>query len=37
MDDVDFTNLNARLRANTVMEKLTNKWLDLVVEKYRIG
>ena len=37
MDDVDFTNLNARLRANTVMEKLTNRWLDLVVEKYRIG
>ncbi len=37
MDEVDFANLNARLRANTVMEKLTNKWLDLVEEKYRIG
>jgi NADPH-dependent glutamate synthase beta subunit-like oxidoreductase/NAD(P)H-flavin reductase len=37
MDEVDFTNLNARLRANTVMEKITNRWLDLVQEKYDIG
>jgi len=25
---VDFQNLNARLRANTVQEKLANLWLD---------
>jgi hypothetical protein len=36
MDEVDFANLHARLRANTVMEKLTNKWLDYVEEKYGI-
>jgi NAD(P)H-flavin reductase len=28
MDHVDFVNLAARLRANTVQEKLTNLWLD---------
>ena len=28
MDSVDFNNLAARLRANTVQEKLTNLWLD---------
>ena len=27
LDDVDFDNLRARLRQNTVMEKLTNLWL----------
>ena len=27
MDEVDFTNLRARLRQNTVVEKLTNLWL----------
>ena len=27
LDDVDFTNLRARLRQNTVVEKLTNLWL----------
>jgi len=27
MDRVDFFNLNARLRQNTVQEKLTNLWL----------
>jgi NADPH-dependent glutamate synthase beta subunit-like oxidoreductase/NAD(P)H-flavin reductase len=37
MDEVDFANLNARLRANTVVEKLTNKWLDYVEEKYEIA
>jgi hypothetical protein len=25
---VDFPNLNARLRQNTVQEKLSNAWLD---------
>jgi hypothetical protein len=28
LDLVDFQNLNARLRANTVQEKLANIWLD---------
>jgi NADPH-dependent glutamate synthase beta subunit-like oxidoreductase/NAD(P)H-flavin reductase len=28
LDHVDFQNLNARLRANTVQEKLSNLWLD---------
>jgi NAD(P)H-flavin reductase/NADPH-dependent glutamate synthase beta subunit-like oxidoreductase len=28
MDRVDFPNLNARLRQNTVQEKLSNRWLD---------
>jgi NAD(P)H-flavin reductase len=37
MDEVDFANLNARLRANSVMEKLANRWLDLVQERYRLG
>jgi hypothetical protein len=27
MDEVDFINLRARLRQNTVVEKLTNLWL----------
>ena len=30
MDYVDFGNLAARLRLNTVQEKLTNLWLDKV-------
>ena len=36
MDEVDFANLNARLKANSVMEKITNKWLDLIEEKYQL-
>ena len=28
LDLVDFRHLNARLRANTVQEKLANLWLD---------
>ena len=28
MDRVDFVNLAARLRQNTVQEKLSNLWLD---------
>jgi NADPH-dependent glutamate synthase beta subunit-like oxidoreductase/NAD(P)H-flavin reductase len=31
MDHVDFVNLAARLRANTVQEKLTNLWLDKLI------
>ncbi len=30
LDFVDFKNLNDRLRANSIQEKLTNLWLDMV-------
>ena len=33
LDEVDFTHLNARLRANTVLEKQSNLWLDLIVQQ----
>ncbi|TFH21047.1 MAG: pyridine nucleotide-disulfide oxidoreductase [Myxococcales bacterium] len=33
LDDVDFGNLNDRLRTNTVLEKLTNLWLDHALER----
>ena len=33
LDKVDFENLNARLRQNTVQEKLSNLWLDYLLEK----
>ena len=29
LDFVDFKNLNERLRANSIQEKLTNMWLDM--------
>ncbi|HEY6509582.1 MAG TPA: hypothetical protein VIY56_16285, partial [Vicinamibacterales bacterium] len=32
MDRVDFPNLNARLRQNTVQEKLSNLWLDHLLD-----
>jgi NAD(P)H-flavin reductase/NADPH-dependent glutamate synthase beta subunit-like oxidoreductase len=32
MDRVDFPNLNARLRQNTVQEKIANLWLDELLE-----
>ncbi len=32
LDRVDFKNLNARLRQNTVQEKLSNLWLDHIFE-----
>ncbi len=32
MDKVDFPNLNARLRQNTVQEKLSNLWFDHLTE-----
>lgn len=31
LDRVDFQNLNARLRQNTVQEKLSNLWLDYLL------
>jgi hypothetical protein len=33
MDEVDFANLNSRLRVNTVVEKLSNAWLDYLLSK----
>lgn len=33
LDFVDFKNLNDRLRANSIQEKLTNLWLDRVFSK----
>jgi hypothetical protein len=32
MDRVDFPNLNMRLRQNTVQEKLSSRWLDLLLQ-----
>jgi NADPH-dependent glutamate synthase beta subunit-like oxidoreductase/NAD(P)H-flavin reductase len=32
MDEVDFANLNSRLKQNSVMEKITNRWLDVIQE-----
>ena len=37
LDRVDFENLSARLRQNTVQEKLSNRWLDLLLTRDRIG
>jgi hypothetical protein len=33
LDNVDFANLRARLRQNTVLEKLTNLWLTRALSK----
>jgi NADPH-dependent glutamate synthase beta subunit-like oxidoreductase/NAD(P)H-flavin reductase len=33
LDEVDFKNLNDRLRANTVQEKLANLWLDRLLRE----
>ncbi len=33
LDEVDFINLRARLRQNTVLEKLTNLWLTRLLAK----
>jgi hypothetical protein len=32
LDGVDFANLNARLRQNTVQEKLSNRWLTRLLQ-----
>jgi hypothetical protein len=37
LDHVDFQNLNARLRANTVQEKLANLWLDHLLTESQGG
>jgi len=36
LDEVDFKNLNDRLKQNSVQEKLTNKTLDLLLKKENI-
>ncbi|HEX6837568.1 MAG TPA: pyridine nucleotide-disulfide oxidoreductase, partial [Polyangia bacterium] len=36
MDHVDFGNLAARLRLNTVQEKLTNLWLDKILKDAKL-
>ena len=35
LDFVDFKNLNDRLRANSIQEKLTNMWLDKALAEIR--
>ena len=35
LDKVDFPHLNARLRQNTVQEKLSSLWLDYLLEKQK--
>ncbi|MBF6649086.1 FAD-dependent oxidoreductase [Methylobacter sp. BlB1] len=35
LDRVDFTHLHERLRQNSVQEKLTNLWLDYLLEKQK--
>jgi len=37
LDKVDFPHLNARLRQNTVQEKLSNLWLDYLLERQKSG
>jgi NADPH-dependent glutamate synthase beta subunit-like oxidoreductase/NAD(P)H-flavin reductase len=37
LDSVDFKNLNDRLRANTVQEKLANLWLDKLLKDASAG
>jgi NADPH-dependent glutamate synthase beta subunit-like oxidoreductase/NAD(P)H-flavin reductase len=36
MDEVDFPNLNARLKHNSVQEKLSNLWLDYLLKKKNV-
>jgi len=36
MDEVDWPNLNARLRQNAVQEKLTNLWLDYLLTRKKL-
>jgi len=36
MDEVDFQNLNSRLKANTVQEKLTVLWMKHLLEKSKL-
>ena len=34
LEEVDFPHLNARLRQNTVQEKLSNQWLDYLIQEF---
>ncbi|MBM4166877.1 MAG: pyridine nucleotide-disulfide oxidoreductase [Ignavibacteria bacterium] len=36
MDDVDFKHLSSRLKANTVMEKIANQWIEYLSEMYQL-
>ncbi len=36
MDHVDFSNLNSRLKQNSVAEKITDQWLTYLIGKYRL-
>ncbi len=36
LDRVDFDNLNQRLRVNSVQEKLSNLWLDHLVQREQL-
>jgi NAD(P)H-flavin reductase len=36
MDDVDFEHLSSRLKANTVMEKIANAWLNVLMKEHAI-
>jgi NADPH-dependent glutamate synthase beta subunit-like oxidoreductase/NAD(P)H-flavin reductase len=36
MDEVDFGNLSCRLRGNSVMEKISNRWLDYILETHTL-
>jgi hypothetical protein len=35
LDEVDFSNLRQRLRQNSVQEKLSDLWLDYLLDEYR--
>jgi len=37
LDRVDFDHLDARLRQNSVQEKLSNKWLDYLLDTRNIN
>ena len=36
MDHVDFSNLNQRLKQNSVAEKITDQWLTYLIETYEL-
>jgi NADPH-dependent glutamate synthase beta subunit-like oxidoreductase/NAD(P)H-flavin reductase len=37
MDEVDFNNLSSRLKANSLMEKISNRWFDYILEKNHLS
>jgi NADPH-dependent glutamate synthase beta subunit-like oxidoreductase/NAD(P)H-flavin reductase len=36
MDEVDFGNLNSRLKVNSLTEKITSRWMDYVLETAKV-